>query len=88
MVQRYAYARYITNLIYINSIHYPQIDRIKYIETERSVKGFIETLQQIGKMSDKELMGYANQSSLVKKKFNPHVWNDWMNRIEQVSKKQ
>ncbi len=72
------------NRIIISTVHYPQIEGIKYIETERSVKGFIETLHQIRTMSDEELMSYANQSYLVKKKFNPSVWNGWMETIETV----
>lgn len=71
------------NRIIISTIHYPQIEGIKYIETERSVNGFIDVLNRIRTMSDEELIDYANQSNLVKSKFNPSVWNDWMYRIEQ-----
>ncbi|MEY8687574.1 hypothetical protein AB9N12_16065 [Bacteroides sp. AN502(2024)] len=75
------------NRIIISTIHYLQIERIEYIETERSVEGFVKTLQQIRSMCDEELMDYANQSELVKKNFNPDVWNEWMTKIEHKSKK-
>lgn len=75
------------NRIVISTIHYPQIEGIEYIETERSVEGFVRTLQQIRAMHNEVLMNYANQSELVKKKFNPDVWNEWMTKIECQAKK-
>lgn len=70
------------NRIIISTIHYPQIEGIRYIETVRSVEGFEKTLRQIKSMREEELMKYANQSELVQQKFNPSVWNNWMTRIE------
>lgn len=70
------------NRIIISTIHYPQIEGIKYIETERSVEDFEKTLRQIKSMREEELINYANQSELVRQKFNPDVWIDWMTKIE------
>ena len=70
------------NRIIISTIHYPQIEGIRYIETVRSEDGFEKTLRQIKSMREEELMKYANQSELVQQKFNPNVWNNWMTRIE------
>ena len=75
------------NRIIISTIHYPQIEGIKYIETERSVDGFIKTLHEITAMPNHVLMDYANQSALVKRKFGAKVWNGWMSNIENKSNK-
>lgn len=70
------------NRIVISTIHYPQIDGIKYIETTRSVEGFKTTLDKIKNMQEESLMEYANQSDLVVQKFAPCVWNNWMTKLE------
>ena len=75
------------NRIIISTMNYPQIEGIEYIRTERSVDGFIKTLHKIRIMQKEKLMTYANQSVLVKEKFNPNVWNGWMKKIEQESRK-
>ena len=75
------------NRIVISTIHYPQIEGIKYIKTERSIKGFEGTLRRIMSMREEELMNYANQSEIVQKRFNPNVWKEWMTKIEKSSLK-
>lgn len=70
------------NRIIVSTMHYIQIEGIKYIETERTVDGFVKTLTMISKMDKTELLSYANQSDLVKSKFAPNVWYHHMDRIE------
>lgn len=78
---------FLHNRIVISTIHYPQIEGIKYIKTERSIKGFEGTLRRIMSMREEELMNYANQSEIVQKRFNPNVWKEWMTKIEKSSLK-
>ena len=33
--------------------------------------------------ADDDLIQYANQSSIVKERFNVRVWNEWMKKIEE-----
>lgn len=71
------------NRIIISTIHYPQLDGINYFEVCYDKDGFIRDIQRITKIIDSELMNYANQSGIVKEKFNVRVWNDWMKKIEE-----
>lgn len=75
------------NRIVISTIHYSQIEGINYIETERSAEAFANTLKQILSMRDDELMNYANQSEVIISRFKPGVWNEWMTKIENQSRK-
>lgn len=70
------------NRIIISTIHYPQLEGIRYFEVGYDKDGFIRDIWKITQIIDSELLNYANQSWIVKEKFNVRVWNDWMNKIE------
>lgn len=70
------------NKIILSTIHYPQIDGIKYFEVSPKLDCFIKEIRNIVSMDEGELTEYANQSQLVKDKFNTNVWNNVMETIE------
>ena len=47
------------------------------------IEDFIKDIQAISRTADEVLIQYANQSSIVKKRFNVRVWNEWMKKIEE-----
>ena len=47
------------------------------------IEEFIKDIQAISRAADELLIQYANQSSIVKERFNCSVWNDWMKKIEE-----
>lgn len=69
----------------VSTIAYTQLKDINFITTERSVEGFIATLEEISGMSSRELSKYVNQGEKVSKAFSAKVWNDYMNKIENHS---
>ena len=73
------------NRIIISTIHYEQLNGIKYFDVPSDADNFIEALQIIVNKSEEELLLYANQASEVKKKFNIRVWNEAMSTIEKNS---
>lgn len=70
------------NRIIISTIHYEQLDGIRYFETPATKDGFIKSLQQIMQLPQAELLKYANQAEEVKQRFNTNVWKTWMKKIE------
>lgn len=70
------------NRIVISTIHYSQIDSLKYIETERTVEGFVDTLVLLTSMTPEQLLQYANQGQKTIELFSADVWNKWMNKLE------
>ena len=71
------------NRIIVSTIHYPQLDGIKYFEVGTDIEEFIKDIRAISGTADEVLIKYANQSSIVKEKFNVRVWNEWMKKIEE-----
>ena len=69
----------------VSTIAYTQLKDINFITTERSVEGFIATLEEISGISSRELSKYVNQGEKVSKAFSGKVWNDYMNKIENHS---
>lgn len=72
------------NRIVVSTIHYNQINGIKYFETERSEEGFVAILKILCSMSKDELLRYANQGQEIVNRFSASVWKDWMYKIENV----
>lgn len=70
------------NRIVISTIHYPQLDGIKYFEVASDLVSFKEDIQRISSLENSEIMLYANQSSEVKARYNASVWNECMTKIE------
>lgn len=71
------------NRIIVSTIHYPQLDGIKYFEVGTDIEDFKKDIQAISRTADEVLIQDANQSGIVKEKFNVRVWNEWMKRIEE-----
>ena len=71
------------NRIIVSTIHYPQLEGIKYFEVGTDIEEFIKDIQAISRAADDDLIQYANQSSIVKERFNVRVWNEWMKKIEE-----
>lgn len=71
------------NRIVLTTISYPQLDGIKVLECdatdEVSLKAYIENLDSWGAH---ELLQYANQGNMVKRKFSTNVWKFAMDEIE------
>lgn len=70
------------NRIVVSTLHYTQLDGIKYIEVPASQEGLTKKLQEIATMPHDELLQYANQASEVRRRFNSSVWNDSMYKLE------
>lgn len=70
------------NRIVISTIHYPQLDGIKYFKVTSDIVGFKDDIQRISSLEASELMLYANHSYEVKARFNVTVWNECMAKIE------
>lgn len=72
------------NRIIISTIHYPQIEGIKYFEIGSDAKSMYHDLLYIASLSHDELMSYANQSEIVKSRYNTDVWRRCMEKIENL----
>ena len=54
-----------------------------YAVLKYGIEEFIKDIQAISRAADEVLIHYANQSSIVKERFNVRVWNEWMKKIEE-----
>lgn len=70
------------NRIIISTIHYPQLEGIKYLEVSMDREGFMQGIHRIISLPEQELMTYANQSVEVSRRFSVKVWNECMSLIE------
>ncbi len=70
------------NRIVVSTMHYPQLDEVRYLEVPSDIDGFTKSIRTIILMSKDRLMTYANQSVLVQKKFNSSMWGAAMDTIE------
>lgn len=70
------------NRIIISTIHYEQLDGIKYFEVPADIEGFTESINVICRRPEEELIAYANQSNLVRKRFSTKVWETAIRKIE------
>lgn len=70
------------NRIVVSTIHYPQLNGIQYLEVESNADAFMKGIQSILRMTDDELLTYANQGELVSQVFNVYQWYKIMNNIE------
>ena len=71
------------NRILVSTLHYPQLEGIKYFEVGTDIEEFIKDIQAISRAADDDLIQYANQSSIVKERFNVRFWNQRMKKIEE-----
>jgi len=72
----------LNNLAVVSTIHYPQIEGIKYFHVGSTEDGIVEGLRQILSMPDSELKNYLNQADKVRHRFSTSVWNETMTSIE------
>jgi len=70
------------NRIIISTIHYEQLDGIRYFEVPADIEGFTDSINAICRRPEEELITYANQSNLVKERFSTKVWEETMKKIE------
>lgn len=62
------------NRIIVSTIHYAQLDGIKYFEVSSDVAKFAVDINQILAMSSDNILDFANQSSKVKAKYGVGIW--------------
>ena len=70
------------NRIIISTLHYGQLEGIRYLKVPAEANGLRKSLQSIVSMKQAELLLYANQSDEVRDRFNCEVWKVSMNKIE------
>ena len=62
------------NRIIVSTLHYDQLNGVKYFEVPANTHGFIKAIERIANLDEKDLLPYANQSQLVKEMFNTNIW--------------
>ena len=74
------------NRIIVSTIHYPQLDGIRYFEVAPDVAGMTADLRRIASLPVADLLAAANQAEEVHKRFSTAVWRSTMERIEAAAK--
>lgn len=74
------------NRIIISTLHYEQLKGVKYFEIPTNTDGFIKAIEHIASLDENDLQQYANQSRIVRIKFNTTVWKEEMCNIENYIK--
>ena len=72
------------NRIVLSTLHYPQLEGIRYLECPTQVDAFVEYVRDM--LKRKDILSFANQSNLVRERFSAEVWNQVMTRIEEYEK--
>lgn len=75
------------NRIVISTLHYKQLDGVKYFKVASDSEIFINNLREIVSLPHSELLSYANQGGFVRQQFSCNVWKDCMIKIENNCKK-
>lgn len=70
------------NRIIVSTLHYNQLDGIRYFEVSANENDFVLDIQRILGLPLEELLSYSNQSEIVKSLFNTEVWKNWMSKLE------
>lgn len=70
------------NRIIISTIHYPQLEGVKYFTVNPAKETLAHDIKAITNLQEAVLLSYANQSELVSNRFSVKVWNNAMTRIE------
>lgn len=70
------------NRIVISTLHYKQLDGVKYFEVAADKEMFINNLREIVSLPHNELLNYANQADDVHHRFGCEVWKRQLERIE------
>ena len=72
------------NRIIVSTLHYDQLNGVKYFEVPANTHGFIKAIEHIANLDNKEVEYCANQSYLVKEMFNTNVWYKTISKIEET----
>lgn len=70
------------NRIIISTIHYNQLEDINYWKVSSNENDFINDIRKIIEQPTNILLKYANQSDLVKQKYNVEIWKKTMIKLE------
>lgn len=70
------------NRIVASTIHYPQLDGLRYFELGSNKDTFIKSIRNIFSMSNDELLKYANQGELAEQMYSANRWFSIMDKIE------
>lgn len=70
------------NRIIVSTLHYEQLNGVKYFEVPANTNGFIKAIEHIAEFDKNDLLPYTNQSKAVQKKFNTTVWANTIYDIE------
>lgn len=70
------------NRIIVSTISYSQLEGIRYLTVSSKIDLFVRDIRKIAAMKESDLLLYANQSQIVKQRFNVQVWNEAMAKIE------
>lgn len=70
------------NRIIISTIHYPQLEGVKYFTVNPVKETLVHEIKAIVNLQETVLLSYANQSELVSHRFSVKVWNSAMEKIE------
>lgn len=72
------------NRIVVSTIHYPQLDGIKYFEIGSDIKTMSHDIKKLTCMPKSELAQYANQGERTTELFSVKVWNEVITKIERA----
>lgn len=70
------------NRIIISTLHYNQLEDINYWKVSSNENDFINDIREIIGQPTNILLKYANQSDLVKQKYNVEIWKKTMIKLE------
>lgn len=70
------------NRIIVSTIHYPQLEGIRYFEVGADLASFLKDIRKVAALSAPELLPYANQGEAVRRRFGVDVWKKAMEKIE------
>lgn len=70
------------NRIVASTIHYPQLQGLKYFELGADKESFKKSIKAIFEIPEKELLTYANQGERSEQMYSAHRWLSIMDKIE------
>lgn len=76
------------NRIVVSTLHYDQLEGIRYLEVPSDKKGLKMNLQKIVAMPQSQLLSYANQAEEVKVRFSCEIWRKNIIDIEKTTRNQ
>lgn len=73
------------NRIVASTIHYPQLDGLKYFDLGSDKESFKTSIRNIFNHSNKELLTYANQGEIAEQMYSANRWFAIMDKIEKYT---